>query len=248
MVNASLHPTMNDATIKRLNQINREFYATTAASFDETRQQPWPGWERLLPYLSAPLTVLDVGCGNGRFGLFLAKTLGAAVAYTGVDNSAALLERAHTTLANTELDYTLINQDIVETPLDQGDFDLVVLFGVLHHLPGADQRRVFMHQLAERVALGGYLAFAAWRFYDFERFRQRVIPWPDDFDVETHDYLLDWQRDVRAIRYCHFVDDAEHDALIAATGLTSIITYRADGRTNTINRYSILKRDTDADD
>lgn len=244
---------MNDATIKRLNQINREFYAATAVSFDETRQRPWPGWEHLLPYLNTPLSVLDVGCGNGRFGLFLANALDAEVTYTGVDNSAALLERAQTALASTKLDYTLINLDIVEhgiivPPLDQGDYDLVVLFGVLHHLPGADQRRVFMRQLAERVTPGGYLAFAAWRFYDFERFRQRVIPWPDDLDVEEHDYLLDWQRDVRAIRYCHFVDDTEHDALIAATGFTPITTYRADGRTNTINRYSILKRDTNADD
>jgi hypothetical protein len=35
---------MNDATVKRLNQINRVFYQITAASFDESRGEPWPGW------------------------------------------------------------------------------------------------------------------------------------------------------------------------------------------------------------
>jgi 2-polyprenyl-3-methyl-5-hydroxy-6-metoxy-1,4-benzoquinol methylase len=66
---------VNDATRERLNTINREFYRVTAHDFDETRGQPWPGWKRVLPYLKLPLSVLDVGCGNGRFGVFLAQNL-----------------------------------------------------------------------------------------------------------------------------------------------------------------------------
>ncbi len=119
----------------------------------------------------------------------------------------------------------------------------MALFGVLHHVPGSEQRRAFMQTLAQRVAPGGYLAFAAWCFYEYERFRARIVPWPDDLEVEPHDYLLDWRRGERALRYCHYVDETEHADLIAATGLTEITTYRADGRTNDINRYSLLRRD-----
>ena len=234
---------MNDTTIERLNQINRDFYRITAASFDETRSRPRPGWEILISHLSAPLSVLDVGCGNGRFGVFLADQFGTRVTYTGIDNSDALLERAESALAETGIDYRLENRDVVHHPLETGEYSLVALFGVLHHIPGSDQRRTFMQQLADRVTPGGMFAFAAWRFYDFERFRRRVIPWPDDLNVEKHDYLLDWQRDVRAIRYCHFVDDDEHADLTTVTDLTEIITYRADGRTNDMNRYSLLRRE-----
>jgi SAM-dependent methyltransferase len=134
-------------------------------------------------------------------------------------------------------------RDVVENPPDHGKYDLVALFGVLHHVPGSQQRREFMRTLAQRVAPGGYLAFAAWRFYDFARFRERISAWPDDLEVEPGDYLLDWRRGVHALRYCHYVDDAEHSDLIVATGLTEIITYRADGRTNDVNRYSLLRRD-----
>src|SRR5690349_758474 len=85
---------MDEATIRRLNQINREFYRITADSFDQSRQHAWAGWEQLLEYLKPPLSVLDVGCGNGRFGLFLAEALSGDILYLGVDSSPILLERA----------------------------------------------------------------------------------------------------------------------------------------------------------
>ena len=47
---------MDRATIQRLNQINRDFYRQTAGDFDQTRQTPWRGWERLLPHLATPLS------------------------------------------------------------------------------------------------------------------------------------------------------------------------------------------------
>ncbi len=117
----------------------------------------------------------------------------------------------------------------------------MVLFGVIHHIPGYRNRLSFIHTLAQRVAPGGFLAFAAWRFYDVPRFRQRIVPWPDDLVVEHHDYLLDWRSGERALRYCHFVDDDEHAALIQATGLQETITFRADGKTNNLNQYSLLR-------
>lgn len=237
---------MNDATIKRLNAINREFYATTAASFGESRSQPWPGWETLLPYLAPPSRVLDIGCGNGRFGSFLVDRFSPElVVYTGIDNNAALLADAREALPKPRTQ--IIQHDIIEQPLDavlqDTVYDLVALFGVLHHIPGEQQRREMLRQLAAYVAQGGLLVFAAWRFHDFARFRERIVAWPDDIDVERNDFLLDWRRGERALRYCHHVDDAEHAALIAATGLTEVATYRADGRTNTMNRYSILRRE-----
>ena len=232
---------MNDATIERLNQINRQFYQITANSFDQSRSQPWPGWEILAGHLSAPLTVLDVGCGNGRFGVFLVRRFGATITYYGIDSNPILLSRAEEALRGFEVHLTC--RDVIDNPPDSGEYDLVALFGMLHHIPGYERRRAFLRRLADRVAPGGLLAFAAWRFYDFARFRERIIPWPDDIQVEANDYLLDWRRETPALRYCHYVDDAEHAALVAATGLTEIVTYRADGETGDMNRYSLLRKD-----
>ena len=163
---------MDAATIARLNQINRDFYRVTGDEFDQTRGESWPGWERLPPYLNTPLSVLDVGCGNGRFGLFLQENLVGAqgltpllITYHGLDSSARLLNHARAALEKLPaINWTLEERDIVENPPDSGDYDLVVLFGVLHHIPGYTERQTFMRQLAERVKPGGSLALACWRF------------------------------------------------------------------------------------
>ncbi len=243
---------MDETTIRRLNAINRDFYRVTAYEFDQTRSQPWPGWERLLPYVrersdsQASLSILDVGCGNARFGVFLAKNLldsehKLSFNYHGIDSSPALLERARASLHGITVN--LEERDMIENPPDSGQYDLVALFGVLHHVPGYAQRLQFMRLLTERVAPTGLLAFACWRFYEYDRFRERIIPWPHDLLVEPHDYLLDWRQGESALRYCHYVDDAEHAALVAATGLVEIATYRADGHTGDANRYSILQHE-----
>lgn len=247
---------MNDATIKRLNFINRDFYQITADSFDESRGAAWPGWDRLLPHLRPPLTVLDIGCGNGRLGRFLADHLGASnVRYWGIDNNPTLLERARASLSDVQ-EAVFVQQDIVASTLEsrKPDFpqlvgegpgvraDLVALFGILHHIPGLDQRRALIRTAANSVAPGGILVFACWRFMDYARFRDRIIPWPDDLrdQIERGDYLLDWRRGESAVRYCHYVDDAEHTDLVAASGLQEIATSRADGESGDMNRYSIL--------
>ncbi|MEL6149620.1 MAG: class I SAM-dependent methyltransferase [Chloroflexota bacterium] len=238
---------MSPEVIARLNRINKRFYEVTAAHFDATRQQPWPGWEQLLPHLPAerPLRVLDVGCGNGRFGLFLAERLIGHIHYTGLDNNAALLDYARDALAAQEnVTVTLREVDVVVTEgalAPAGQFDVVVAFGVIHHVPGGKNRRRFVQQMAACVAPGRVMAFAAWRFMDNDRLRKRTVPMPDDLPHEPGDYLLDWKRGETALRYCHFVDDAEHAQLVAATGLDDIVTYRADGHDGQTNKYSVLR-------
>lgn len=241
---------MDAASIKRLNDLNRAFYALTVVDFDESRGRPWPGWQRLLPYLvglPSPLAVLDVGCGNGRFGRFLARHVAAGTHYHGVDSSPALLDAARAAFAQMGIlpDAVLEVRDVVAGSLPEGEYSLVAAFGLLHHAPGGEQRRRLVQSLAEHVAPGGLLVFTGWRFYEYERFRGRIVPWPDGVAREPGDFLLDWRRGHAAntaLRYCHYIDDDEHGALIAASGLEQVETFRADGHTNDINRYAVLRR------
>ena len=131
-------------------------------------------------YPTADLNVLDVGCGNGRFASFLAKNLPSRrerLRYLGIDASTAMLERAGAValpFASTE--YRL--WDLVNTPLQEGlssrTFSLTVLFGLLHHVPGAARRRALIRDAADGLRPGGLLAFTCWQFERIERFRAEM--------------------------------------------------------------------------
>lgn len=236
---------VDQATRTRLNQINQAFYARVAREFDATRRRAWPGWLQALSKTDSPIqSVIDIGCGNGRFALFLSERQPTSFDYTGIDSSQGLLSLARARLSRLEqVGIRLIEHDLVEDELPDMQAQLVVLFGVLHHVPGFRQRRELLLRCAGLVAPGGHLIFAAWRFYEEERFRARVLPWDDDFSVEKNDFLLDWRRGESARRYCHYVDDAEHDDLVAATGLSAKADFRADGASGALNRYTVLRRE-----
>lgn len=246
-----IFPTVNLSTRRALNALNRQFYAAVAEDFDTTRGRPWLGWLRLAeiyPQFGAIKSILDIGCGNGRFGVFAAQQA-QLTRYVGVDSDAALLDRARENLAPyMQMTVTLREWDIVEAGLPAFDpplFDCVALFGVLHHIAGNQQRVELIRALAGQVAAGGILAFTTWRFYEYERFRSRIVPWsalPEIGAVEAGDYLLDWRRGAHALRYCHYVDDAEEAQLIAASGLSVLARYRADGFNNAVNSYVVLAR------
>ena len=232
---------MDDATRRRLAAINHEFYSTVAAEFDRSRAQPWAGWQPLLPHLTAlppQARVLDLGCGNGRFELYLRQHLGAT-RYTGVDYSPEMLRIARSRLPDAQL----MTRDLVSEAPPAGPFDLVVCFGLLHHIPGKTQRQALIRALAQSLAPGGLLTFVTWRFADFARLRERIVPWPAELadQVEPHDHLLDWRRGAYALRYCHHFDEAEHRALVRTSGLNELAGWCADGPDNAANRFSLLQ-------
>ncbi len=235
---------MKQATRSRLNQINREFYATTANDFDATRTRAWAGWQKLPALIDLPVeSLMDIGCGNGRFALFLVERQQQPFAYFGIDNNRQLLDLAAARLRGSpQVNANLIEHDLIAEPLPECRAQLMVLFGILHHVPGFGFRKQLMSRAAEILLPGGYLVMAAWRFYEVARFRERIVPWNDDIEVETNDYLLDWRRGERAFRYCHYINDDEHDDLIVAAGLSSVSDYRADGASGSLNRYSVLKK------
>src|SRR5260221_11509270 len=111
---------MDDATVQRLNALNREFYAATADRFEELRRGSWPGWKPLIPLLKPGMSVLDVGCGNGRFGTFIARQIGASFRYHGVDSNPSFLESARALLSEypAGITATLGLPDVVAHPLD----------------------------------------------------------------------------------------------------------------------------------
>lgn len=95
-------------------------------------------------------TVLEAGCGMGRF---LEVASGAAGSVVGIDMSAAV-DAAYENLKGRG-NIHIIQADIFHLPLRRGNFDRIYSIGVLHHTP--DTRLAF-GELIPLLAEGGEIS------------------------------------------------------------------------------------------
>jgi ubiquinone/menaquinone biosynthesis C-methylase UbiE len=123
-------------------------------------------------------TILDAGCGMGRF-LDVASKHGAAC--VGVDLSFAV-EAAHENLGDRP-NVHIIQADLRELPFPDASFDFIYSIGVLHHTP--DCRTSFL-SLLRLLKPGGKIAIwlyhlEAYRFSRSERYRRLTTRLPPRF-------------------------------------------------------------------
>ena len=252
---------MDPAVQARLLEINRRFYATIAEPFDATRRGTPPGKLALVERLALPadVSVVDVGCGNGRLAWLLDQARATPLRYVGVDGDATLLalarehtaDLAHVTCRFVQADLAQPGWTATASVLP-GSYDAVVCLATLQHLPGRDLRARVLADLASLVAPDGVVAVSAWQFLAADRFVAKQIDWTTvgltPADVEPGDALLPWHQGGYAVRYVHHIDLTELTALAAHAGLTATATYTADGKEGNLNLYALLRRDRNRSD
>lgn len=257
--------SISASTAERLTCITSEFYAQQAQSFSATRQMPWQGWQQCLDAMPQLLSgekpsVLDVGCGNLRFARFLCDEAGIVLSkYFAVDNCKPLVESGDAGAQVSELAF--IELDVIKSLLDNTlssrltvpSCDLVVAFGFLHHVPGAQKRIQLLHTLLDKTKPGGFVCVSFWQFMNSQKLAAKAQETTaqglralgiDASDLEQNDYLIGWQDKADTWRYCHHFSQEELDELLASLGLDVHVCaqFSADGKDNNLNRYVILQR------
>jgi hypothetical protein len=75
--------------------------------------------------------------------------------------------------------------------------------------------------------------------------RRKIVDWAEasiaEESLEPGDYLLDWKREGRGLRYCHLVDEAEVQRLAAGSGFRVRETFCAGGREGNLSLFAILE-------
>lgn len=245
---------MTPDTERAIEALNDAFYQAVADDFSATRARPWPGWERIVAKLGRSPSVLDVGCGNGRFADYLGQSVDD-FRYLGVDKSRELIAHARERLAShvySDLKVADVLREDGRAVVGEGRFDLVVLFAVLHHIPGRDNRLDLMRWLGRCVAPDGLCAFTVWRLDEVDEIRDNIVPWDtierdlgirlDPGDLEAEDVVLPWKHRTDVYRYFRVIRDRELSEIERVTGLEVIDRWRSDGRTGDMNQYVLLRR------
>ena len=234
-----------------LSKITNDFYNTVGAEFDQTRQSYWKGWDLIIEKVYSsknhrPVSILDVGCGNGRFFEYLLSNGSLDLfSYTGLDLNDHLLTKGKEKfdlIQHTKVEF--IEKDIIKDLKSiNDDFDLVVAFGVTHHVPNEDFRMQWFSDLANCVANKGLLVFSNWQINKIENFEEKIIK--TDIELESNDYILGWN-DSDAQRYVHIYSEDEMikiENTLKGLGLKKILSFEEDGRNSKLNKYYIFQKD-----
>lgn len=247
---------MKLSTVARLIEFNKVFYDTVAEDFNDSRKYEWEGWD--LAWGSVELarkgktvgTVLDVGCGNGRFLKFLKRKSFRGL-YTGVDYNKRLLDIAEK--IPTQFEKSFYNYDLfglidpeLSLPgfLSENYYDLIVISGIMHHIPGISNRVRLINELSGQLSSYGCLVVTYWQFMKSPRLRKKVLEIKNSVvadlerELEEDDYIMTWERGQSAYRYCHNFSDAEIEIINSKVTTKAIRQFSSDSSLNNYVVYS----------
>lgn len=226
-----------------------DLYSTYAQEFSSTRQAPWQGWKRLLKYLKAVdrPSILDLGCGNGRFLKYLVNSGVEVSSYLGVDNSSELLhmtdefmDRVRNTnkLAKFEL-LNLDFEDISWATSITEKFNFIGAFGITHHLKTPLSRTKFFESTNFLLKPKGILAVTFWDFLGIDRYQNKISP--IKVEGSKNDYLMSFGNQ-GATRFCHYYNPLEIIEYTNQLPFNLIEEFFEDGAENNQNKYLIFKK------
>lgn len=225
---------------------NRDFYNAHALSWDQSRQSKWDGWlhvaEKLLMSTNTSISVLDLGCGNGRFLSFL-RSIQQDFIYAGADISRSLLAIARKEYPENifqELDITDLNE-LHNFLQHQGKkYSLITLLAIAHHIPDPQHLAKILKTTDKFVEPGGAIVISFWQFISEPRIQKKL----KEIDATSQLYELDWKNDWNNSRRLKLYSKNEIAELAVALQEMNynIDSFEADGKSGKLNYYLLAEK------
>lgn len=233
---------MQDDVAARLVRLTREFYQSFADEFAASRPRPQPGVKRTLRSIGRDAPVLDLGCGHGQTAAELSRA-GHRGRFVGIDSQPRLLELARQVpLPRAEFRLAELTGPGWAEGLEAA-FDYVLLFALLHHIPGDRLRLQVLREAGACLSPGGRACLSVWNVFDSPRLMARRVSWAEaglaESEVDPGDMLLDWRRGGRGLRYVHAFTAEELAGLAARCGMRVEDEFHSDGETSAMATYQI---------
>lgn len=164
-------------------------YDNFARTFSESRRDhPWPEIDSILADIKTRgyMSILDIGCGNGRFLEEVEKQWYIFSSYLGLDSSLGMIEEAqklHPSFHFDVIDMTwLWDSAIKNVP-----FDAVLFLASFHHLQTHEERIIVLKNIKKFLAPGGRIYMTNWNLCEQPRY-EKSHQWNGDFSIKIGTY------------------------------------------------------------
>ncbi len=166
------------------------------------------------------------------------------------------MERSQNVEQQNFASYKLKELDILKE-LDQFEnkrFDLIVMFGLIHHIPSLQARNQFFAQVTKLLNPNGLLIFTTWQYLDTPRRIKRAVDPETETgkyiyeklgikktDLEVGDNILDWVKKVFSYCYSHYFIEVEVKSYLSNNNLELIHSFVCDSRDSKRNTYYVCQ-------
>lgn len=134
------------------------FYDQVNEKWTDTRVRSRPEFEFIVSYIKTiighpdrtknnkQLTIVELGCGDGRFAHYLTEHLGDSFLYIGVDCSSKLIDTAKKRALGDSISFIVWDMNYYISFLEQQSVDIVVSIASIQHLHRT-KRKLIWHQI-----------------------------------------------------------------------------------------------------
>ncbi|KAG1693946.1 Alkylated DNA repair protein alkB 8 [Nymphon striatum] len=148
----SLPTKLDNGSLKSFEQIHvHEVYDQIAKHFSETRRKPWPRVDLFLQSLPPGSTVLDVGCGNGKYLVGYPSLI-----KIGTDRSEGLLKIC------SERGFEVFAAEMLALPVRSCIVDSCLCIAVIHHLASEERRIKAIEEISRVLCVNGQALIYVW--------------------------------------------------------------------------------------
>jgi tRNA (uracil-5-)-methyltransferase TRM9 len=194
-------------------------YDQFAHTFSTSRRDhPWPEIDYIIADIQSRNSgsILDIGCGNGRFIEEWDRHEGWEIAYLGVDSSSGMIDEAeelhpeHHFWVVSMQDITTLH-DILKSSNIPPTFDSIILLASYHHLETREERIVLLKNLHSFLNPYGCIYMTNWNLLGQGRY-EKSHRWDEDFDIKIGEFS----------RYYHGFTIDELQVLFDETGWNTV--------------------------
>lgn len=203
-------------------------YDNFATTFSNSRKNhPWPELDAIIEDMQEQgyTSVLDVGCGNGRFIEEWQKYKVWSIKYLGIDSSKWMIAEARKLHPDHQFEVVPM-ESLFQVPSSK--FQALLFLASFHHLETRESRINVLREARNLLAPNGRIYMTNWNLLEQERY-EKSHRWNGDYDIKIGEYS----------RYYHGFTVEELAELFAEAGLEVLENRVFEGGRNIVSILSL---------